>query len=115
MALGMEVGLGPGHIVLDMGTQLFLSRKGVTDPSPIFGHVYFGSRCHLVRRQALTQATLCYMEIKLPQKGAQPPTFPPMFIMAKRSPISATAEHLLYNETLQQTFRPVLSKLSKRR
>jgi len=29
--------------------------------------------------------------------------------------ISSPDEFLLYNETLQQTFRPVLSKLSKRR
>ena len=53
MPLGTEVGLGPGHIVLD------------GDPA-------------------------------LPQKGAQqPPTFRPMSIVAKRSPISATAELLL--------------------
>jgi len=31
-----------------------------------------------------------------PPKGAQqPPSFRPMFIVAKQSPISATAEHLL--------------------
>ena len=55
MPLGMEVGLGPGDIVLD----------GDTTP---------------------------------PQKGAhQPPprTFRPMSIVAKRSPISATAELLV--------------------
>jgi len=52
--------------------------------------------------------------------GTQPPTaapphFRPMPIVAKRSPISATAELLLYNETLQQTSGPLLSKLSQRR
>ena len=47
----MEVGLGPGDIVLDMGTQV------------------------------------------PPQKGApQPPTFRPVSVVAKQSPISATAE-----------------------
>jgi len=51
MALGMDVGLGPGHIVLD------------GDPA-------------------------------FPQTGAQSPIFGPS-IVAKRSPISATAEHLL--------------------
>jgi len=52
MPLGMEVGLDPGHIVLD------------GDPA-------------------------------LPQKGAQQPlTFRTMFIVVKRSPISATAELL---------------------
>ena len=49
---GREVGLGPGHIVLD------------GDPAS-------------------------------PKKGnSTPPTFRPMSIVAKRSPISATAEHL---------------------
>ena len=46
---------------------------------------------------------------------AAPPHFRPMPNVAKRSPISATAELLLYNETLQQTSRPLLSKLSQRR
>jgi len=44
----------------------------------------------------LGQAALCYMGTQLPlPKGAQPPNFWPMSIVAKRSPISATAEHLL--------------------
>jgi len=54
MPLGKEVGLGPGHIVLDddpMGTQ---------------------------------------------PPTAAPPYFRPMPIVAKQSPISATAELLLY-------------------
>jgi len=54
MPLGMEVGLGPGHTVLD------------GDPAP------------------------------LPHKvGITAPTFRTMSILAKRSPISATAELLL--------------------
>jgi len=51
MKLGMEVGLGPGNIVLD------------GDPAP-------------------------------PKGLQQPPSFWPMSVVAKRSPISATAEHL---------------------
>ena len=51
MPLGTEVGLGPGHIVLD------------GDPAPL-------------------------------PKGAQPLSFRPMSVVAKRSPISATVEHL---------------------
>jgi len=35
MALGMEVGFGPGHIVLD-GDPTPLTEKG-TEPPPIFG------------------------------------------------------------------------------
>jgi len=50
MPLGTEVGLGPGHVVLD------------GDPIPPKGHS---------------------------------PNFRPMSIVAKWSPISATAEHLL--------------------
>jgi len=51
MALGTEVGLGPGDIVLD------------GDPAP-------------------------------PKKGHSTGTFRPVSIVGKRSPISATAEHL---------------------
>ena len=54
MKLGMRVGLGPDHMVLD------------------------------------GDASLC------PQKGAQQPapSFRPLSVVAKRSPISAAAEHL---------------------
>jgi len=52
MKLGMQVVLGPGHIVLD------------GDPPP------------------------------LPKNRGQSPNFRPTSIVAKRSPISATAEHL---------------------
>jgi len=52
MPLGREIGLGRGHIVLDM------------DPAP------------------------------LPQRGTATPYFS-AHVVAKRSPISATAEHLL--------------------
>jgi len=59
MKLGMEVELGPGHIVSD------------GDPFHPFA--------------------------SFPQKGGgrAAPTFRPMFVVAKWSPISATAEHLL--------------------
>ena len=53
--------------------------------------------------------------VEIQPPTAAPPHFRPMSIVAKRSPISATAELLLYNETLQQTSRPLLSKLSERR
>jgi len=53
MKLGMEVGLGPGHIALD-GDPALLSKK-----------------------------------------GHSPPISRPMSVVAKRSPISGTAEHLL--------------------
>jgi len=54
MALGMEVGLGPRHIVLD-GDAAPLPKKGAEAP-PIFGPFIIvakqldASRCHLVWR-----------------------------------------------------------------
>jgi len=91
MPLGMAVDLGPGHIVLDgdPAARLF-TKKGHT--SPIFGpYTYIsivakrldGSRCRLVRRLVLVQATLCYMGTQLPLKGVQSPNFQPMSIVAK--------------------------------
>ena len=41
MPLSMEIGLGPGHIVLD-GTQLPLPKKGAQPPTQFSAHVYFG-------------------------------------------------------------------------
>ena len=53
MALGMEVGLGPVHIVLD-GDTAPLSKTGQSPPNfrPIFivAILLDASRCHLVRR-----------------------------------------------------------------
>ena len=53
LALGMEVDLGPGHIVLD-GDPAPHSRKGAEPPNfrPIFivAKRLDASRCHLVRR-----------------------------------------------------------------
>jgi len=52
MALGMEVGFGPGHIVLD-GDPTPLTEKG-TEPPPIFRPIFIvvkrldASRCHLI-------------------------------------------------------------------
>ena len=60
MKLGMDVGLGLGHIVLN-GDRL---------PSP---------------------------------KGAQPANFRPMPVVAKRSSIPATAEHLLHTGVAQRS------------
>ena len=57
---GLEVGLGPGHIVL----------------MSVVAKQLDGSRCHLVRMYASAQATLCYMGTHLTlAKGTQPPIF----------------------------------------
>ena len=96
MKLGMELGLDPGHIVLD-GDLTPLPQRGTTPNfRPLSG--MDGSRYHLVRIYALAQATLCYrvyMGIQLPPKGAHPPIFRSTSIVPKRWPTSAIAEHSL--------------------
>jgi len=75
--------------------------KGAQPPPPIFGYVCCGqttgvdrSRCHSVQRQALAQATLCWMGIQLPLKrGTAPPPFRPMSIVAK--PLDGSRCHLV--------------------
>jgi len=84
MPLGMEVGLGPGHIVLDGDPSP--SPKGGTAPNfrpmSTVRKRLDGSRCHLVWRYASAQAALCYMGTQLSlAKGL-------MSVVAKRSPIS---------------------------
>ena len=101
MPLGIEVDLGPATLCY-MGTPLPSPKKWGTAPS-IFGpmfvvllwpndwmdqHVtWYGARSqprpHCVR-----------WESNCPPEGTAP-NFRPMFIVAKRSPISAAAEHLL--------------------
>jgi len=101
MKLGTEVGLDPGHIVLD-GDRLSPPRKRghstrfsanvrcgqaagwIKMPVPLCTEVGLG----------LSDSVLDGDPAPPPQKVAQPPTFRPMSIVAKRSPISATAELL---------------------
>jgi len=74
MTLGMEVGLGPCHIVLD-GTQLPSPKKG---HSPHFStDVYCGQTAGWIKMPLSTKLglgppTLCYMWIQLLQKGHSP-------------------------------------------
>jgi len=61
MVLGMEVGLGPGHIVLD-GDTAPSPQKGTEPqflPISIVTKLLDASRCHLAWRWASAQATLC--------------------------------------------------------
>ena len=77
MALGTDVGLGPGHIVLD-GEPAPLPQKGTEPPNfrPIFivTKLLYESRWHLAWRWTLVQATLCWMGIQLPslKRGQSP-------------------------------------------
>ena len=77
MKLGIDVGFGPGHIVLD-GDSAPLPQRGTSPnfrPMSVVAKRLDGSGCHLVGRKASAQATV-----------------------AKRSPISAT-EHWFVIET----------------
>jgi len=74
MPLGMEAGLGPSHIVL-YGDPASPQKRGTVSncrPMSVVAKRLDGSRCHLVRRYASAQATLCYMGTQLtPEKTAQ--------------------------------------------
>jgi len=81
MSLGMEVGLGPDHIVLDEA-QL-PQERGTTSPNfrpmSVVDKRLDESRCDLVRKLSLAQATLCSMRTSSPPvlKGTQSPIFSP--------------------------------------
>jgi len=98
MPLGMEAGLGPGDFVFD-GTQL--CQKGTPTPTQFLAHVYCGQTAEWIKMPLGTEVNLSpggfvldgdpipspkrrYMGSQLPLKGAQPPSFWFMSIMAKR-------------------------------
>ena len=79
MPLGMEVGLGSGHIVLD-GDPAPLPKGGI--PSVKFWPMFVvvrrldGSKCHLVRRYASAQTIVLHIGTQLPvQNGHSLPQF----------------------------------------
>jgi len=83
-----------------MGTQLPVPKKG---HSPQFlAHVSCGQTAEWMKMPLVMEVGLGPGHIVLhgdpalpPKKGAQPPIFRPVSIVAKRSPMSASAEHLL--------------------
>jgi len=88
------VGLGAGNIVLD--ADLAPAHKGHSPPPPKKNWPMSGcgqmAGC-IEMPLASAQAALCYMGTKLPLPKVCP-SFQLMSIVAKRSPTSATAEHL---------------------
>ena len=91
----MKVGFGPGHIVLD------------GDPAPpkkvhsshFSAHVYCGQtagwiKMPLGKKVGLVPGDIVFDVDPAPLPRGRAPNFWPMSIVAKRSPISATAEHL---------------------
>jgi len=79
----MEVRFRPGCFVLDGDPAPPPKKKG---HSPQFSAMSIvakwldGSRCHLVGRWALAQATLCWMGPSSSQKGHSPPIFGPCLL-----------------------------------
>jgi len=80
MKLDMEVGLGPGAIVLD-GDPAPPKRGSTAAPQfsamSVVAKRLDGLRCHLVRRWASALATLCYMGTQPSETGHGPPVFGP--------------------------------------
>jgi len=102
MSLGMEVGLGLCDATLcSMWTQLPPEKKGTPTPTLFLAHVYCGQMAGWMKTQLGTEVGLGAGHIVLdgvtaPAKGAQhPPLFRPCLLWPQ-SPISATAELLLY-------------------
>ena len=97
MKLGSEVGLGPGHSILD------------GDPAPAKGaqpqflaYVHCGQTAACIKMPLGTEVGLGPGHIVLDgdaavSKRGTVPNFRPMSIVAKRSAISTTAEHFLHN------------------
>jgi len=96
--LGMQVGLGPGRIVSD-GDQAPPPQKGAQQPS-LFGPCLLWPNGWMDQDATLCEGSLDPGHIVLDGNSAPPlqkghiPNFRPMSIVAKRSPISSTAEHL---------------------
>jgi len=102
MPLGMKVGLGPGHIVLD-GDPRTPSPKGAQPQPSNFRPISVvairldGSRCHLVRRSASAQP-ICEMGIQLPtpKRGTAAPFLAHVCCGQAIAHLSYTAEYYEY-------------------
>jgi len=108
MPLGVEVGLGPGHIVLDESPAP--PQKRGAQPPPMFGPCLLWPNgwadqdvIWYAGRPRTTKHCVTWGPSSAPppkkKAGNTPSTFQPMSIVAKQSPISATAE-LLYKSVL---------------
>jgi len=89
MALGMAVGLSPGHILLD-GDPAVLPKKGGHSPQ-FSSHVYCGQTAAWIKMLLGMEAGLGPGDIvvdwhaaPLPRKKGPSPHFRPMSIAAKR-------------------------------
>jgi len=98
MPLGKEVDLDPGDIVLDGDPAP--PKKGHSTPLPNFRRMSIVAKRLDGSMPVGTKVDLGTGDIVLdgdpapPERGTGAPSFWPMSIVAKRSPISATTEHL---------------------
>jgi len=95
MKLGRQVGLGPGHIVLD-GDPAFAPPKGHSPPPQFsahicWAHVYCGQTAAWIKMPIGMEVgfgpgdfVLDGTPLPLPKKGTEPPNFRPVFIVTKR-------------------------------
>ena len=96
MKLGVQVGLGPGHIVLD-GDPAPLPPKGHSVTAPILAHICYGQMAGWNQMPLRMEVGLCPGRIVLDggpappprERGTAPPSFRPMSIVA-------TVAHLSY-------------------
>ena len=86
MALGTEVGLSPGDIVLD-GDQSPSPKRGRSHPPQFSDHVYCGQTAGWIKMALGMEVGLGPGHIVLdgeprfpPQKGAEPPIFSPFLL-----------------------------------
>jgi len=94
MPLGVKEGLGPNDFVLDGNPAL---QKMGHNPPQFSAHAYRGQTTRWIKIPLGREVSLCSGDTVLdgdPPKRTHPLIFLPMSIVAKRSPISATAELL---------------------
>jgi len=101
MKLSLEVGLGPGHIVLDGDPAPFPQRGTAPNfrPMSVVAKRLDGSRCHLAGGRPWSRLHYVRWDPAHPSKGGTTSNFRPMSIVSKRSPISTTAEQLFCKVT----------------
>ena len=98
MALGTEVGLGPGHIVLG-GDTAPLPKKGA-EPPQFLAHLYFSQTAGFIKMPLGMEVGLSlgdcvrWRPSPLPQKGRAPPNFRTTSIVAKR--LHGSSCHLVW-------------------
>jgi len=107
MPLRLEVGLVPGDFVFDWD-PVTSRKKGTRTPTDFLAHVYFGQTAGWMKTPLVTEVDLgtghivLHMVTAVRGKGhSSPPSRP--YLLWPRSPISATAELLLYVLWLYRT------------